>query len=88
MGTIQKVGTQGFGLYPHMFLAPDGNLRTIGPQKVNSHIINTDHLVRCEHRSAAVPARVGGGHAAALGAGRADHAARAGRLRHRCEPDA
>ena len=41
VGTIQKVGTQGFGLYPHMFLAPDGNLRTIGPQKVNSHIINT-----------------------------------------------
>jgi hypothetical protein len=41
VGSIQKVGTQFFGIYPHMFLAPDGNLRTIGPRKEDSHIINT-----------------------------------------------
>ena len=41
VGSIQTVGTQFFGIYPHMFLAPDGNLRTIGPRKDDSHIINT-----------------------------------------------
>ena len=43
VGTIQKVGSQDFGLYPHMFLAPDGNLRTIGPQTTDSHVINTSN---------------------------------------------
>jgi Domain of unknown function (DUF1929) len=41
VGSIQTVGTQYFGIYPHMFLAPDGKLRTIGPRKDDSHMINT-----------------------------------------------
>jgi hypothetical protein len=44
VGSIQVVGSQGFGLYPHMFLMGDGNLRTIGPQKVDSHVINTTNF--------------------------------------------
>ena len=44
VGSIQKVGTAPFGLYPHMFLGPDGNLHTIGPQKADSKIINTSNF--------------------------------------------
>jgi Galactose oxidase-like, Early set domain len=44
VGSIQVVGQQGFGLYPHMFLMGDGNLRTIGPQTVDSHVINKSNF--------------------------------------------
>jgi hypothetical protein len=44
VGSISGVGSAPFGLYPHMFLGPDGNLHTIGPQKADSKIINTSNF--------------------------------------------
>ena len=40
VGTIQKVGAQSFGLYPHVFLNTQGKLITVGPDETDSHIID------------------------------------------------
>jgi hypothetical protein len=40
VGTIQKVGEQFFGLYPHVFLNAQGKLVTVGPDEVDNHIID------------------------------------------------
>jgi hypothetical protein len=40
VGSIQLLGNEGFGLYPHVFLNAQGKLITVGPDETDSHIID------------------------------------------------
>ncbi len=70
VGTIQKVGDQSFGLYPHVFLNTQGKLITLGPDETDSHIIdpgnnfaitNTPALLSYSTFAAAYPGQVDDG---------------------------